>query len=239
MILKKQNKVLAIILCRIGSKRLKNKLFLRINDQFILKIFLERLKKSKQIDKIVFATSTKFKDNRIEKFAIDNGYKCFRGSETNVLQRFHGAINKFGKKCDIVVRANADCPLFMPTILDRDIKKFIKSKNDIYSPFYKNIMPFGFSFVIFKKNIVNKIYKRAKLLRHKEHIENYCFENNDQFKILLSNKNEHYKLKKLAVTLDTKKDFLRIKNIYNIIKDIKINKQPSLTINLFKKKLFF
>ena len=37
MILKKRNKVLSIILCRIGSKRLKNKLFLRINDQFILK----------------------------------------------------------------------------------------------------------------------------------------------------------------------------------------------------------
>ena len=69
--------------------------------------------------------------------------------------------------------------------------------------------------------------------------ELHIFLLNDQFKILLSNKNEHYKLKKLAVTLDTKEDFLRIKNIYSIIKNIKINKQPSLTINLFKKKLFF
>ena len=239
MILKKKNKVLAIILCRIGSKRLKNKLFLKINNKFVLQIFLERLRKSRQLDKIVFATTTKSRDNRIEKFANDNGYKCFRGSEADVLQRFYGAIKKFRKNNNIIVRANADCPIFMPTILDRDIKKFIKSKKDIYSPFYRNIMPFGFSFVIFKKNTVNKIFKKVKLSKHKEHIENYCFENKKQFSILLSHKNENFRSKKLRLTLDTKKDFIRIKKIYDIIKNVEIIKQPSLTIDSFKKKLFF
>jgi len=239
MPLKKKNKVLAVVLCRTGSKRLKNKLFLKINNQFILKIFLERLKKSRQISKIVFATTTKKRDDVIEKFANDNRYICFRGSEKNVLERFHNTVKKFGKNNNIIVRANADCPLFMPTILDRDINKFIKSKSDVYSPFQKNKMPFGYSFVIFKRNTIDKIYKEAKLLKYKEHIENYCFENKNQFKILLSDKNENFKSKKLRLTLDTKKDFIRINKIYNKIKNFKINKQPSLTIELFKKKLFF
>ena len=232
---KKNSKTLAIILCRVGSRRLKNKLFLKLNKQFVLKIFLDRLKKSKQVNKIIFATTIKHKDNIIEKFAKDNGYECFRGSETNVLKRFYEAIKKFGRNYNIVVRANADCPIFMPTILDRDIKRFVKNKFDVYSPFHKNIMPFGFSFVIFKKNTVFKIFKKAKLLKYKEHIENYCFDNDNKFKILLSPVNELYKAPKIRITLDTKNDFLKIKKIFNKIKNVKISNQPSLLINLFKK----
>ena len=51
----KKKKILAVILARIGSSRLKNKLMLKINNKTVLKIFIERLKKSNEITDFVIA----------------------------------------------------------------------------------------------------------------------------------------------------------------------------------------
>ena len=54
-------RTLAVILARSDSKRLKNKLFLKINKNIALDFFFNRLKKVKAIDEIIIATSKKKK----------------------------------------------------------------------------------------------------------------------------------------------------------------------------------
>ena len=139
---------------------------------------------------------------------------------------------------DIIVRANADNPIFMPNIVDIDIKRFIKSNFDVYSPFYNNKLPFGYSFVIFKKSCLVKLDKLAKNRVYREHVENYCFDNSKKFKILLSKikSNSKFYCPSLRVTLDTAKDLKKIRIYHKAIKNIKLEYQAESLIKYYNKK---
>ena len=55
----KITKVFAIVLARLRSKRLKNKMLKKIDGKRIIDFFIKRLKKCKKIDEIILATSNK------------------------------------------------------------------------------------------------------------------------------------------------------------------------------------
>lgn len=228
-------KTLAIIICRTGSKRLKNKIFLKINKKTILELIYEKLSICKNIDKIIIATSSKKNDDIIARFAKNKDIDCIRGSEKNVLSRISKA-QKHYKEYNIIVRANADCPLFVPKILDFDINRLAKSKFDLLSPFYKNDIPFGFSFVVFKSKTILKISKLARKKVHKEHVENYCFDNDKRFKIHPCKYDKKLHAPNIKLTLDTKKDYLKIKKIFKILKLTYKETKPNQIINFYKKE---
>ena len=58
-----KKKIVAIVEARLNSKRLPNKVLMKIQGREILKIILERLKYSKKIDSIVVATTKNKKDS--------------------------------------------------------------------------------------------------------------------------------------------------------------------------------
>ena len=67
-----------------------------------------------------------------------------------------GAIDKY-KDFNIIVRANADCPVFVNEILDYDIKRFKRSNFDLLSPFYKNKIPLAFHLLFLKEKLYLKL----------------------------------------------------------------------------------
>ena len=73
-------KVAAIIEARIQSTRLPGKVLKKINNKEVLKILIERVKQSKKIDKIVVATTTNRKDDKIVSFLKKLKIPCYRGS---------------------------------------------------------------------------------------------------------------------------------------------------------------
>ncbi len=62
-------KIIATIEARLNSKRLPRKHLLKINNKFLIEILINRLKKIKNIDKIVLATTTNKADDELEKIA--------------------------------------------------------------------------------------------------------------------------------------------------------------------------
>ena len=80
--------VVAIIQARVGSTRLPNKIFLKLANASLLTHIVNRLRPSKEIDKIVIATTTSLKDNSVEEWCLNNSLDYFRGSEINVLDRY-------------------------------------------------------------------------------------------------------------------------------------------------------
>ena len=182
--MKYKNQTIAIILARVESKRLKKKLLKKINSKTLFEIFLERLKKSKNINKILLSTSKKKENKILIKIAKNFGINTTR-TEDDVVKRLINVLKK--NKHGIIVRANADCTLMMPTVLDKNISDFKKTDYDLFSPFYKNKMPFGYSFVIFKRKTLFKIHNQAKDKIYREHVENFCFDNSKKFKIKMSN----------------------------------------------------
>ena len=106
--------IVAIIQARISSQRLPGKVFMDICGKPMLQRVIDRVKKSTLVDSIVIATTEDDKD--IVQLAIKNGITAFKGSQTDVLDRFYQAVRIYNRQnkqhfIKTVVRITADCPL--------------------------------------------------------------------------------------------------------------------------------
>ena len=60
---------------------------LKVNNKPIIQFLFSRLKKVKNKDKIILATTKTSKDDALVRLAKKNNISVFRGSENNVMQR--------------------------------------------------------------------------------------------------------------------------------------------------------
>jgi spore coat polysaccharide biosynthesis protein SpsF (cytidylyltransferase family) len=161
-------KTVLITQARTGSTRLPGKVLMEINQTPLLKIHLDRLKKSKNIDKIIVATTDCAEDNIIEKLATEWGYEVFRGSENDVLDRFYQAVKKINPIW--VVRVTSDCPLIDPKLVD-DIISFAQNINiDYCSNTLIENFPDGQDVEVFKFSALEYVWKNAVKSSDREHV---------------------------------------------------------------------
>ena len=78
------------------------------------------IQQATEVDEIVLAIPVGSIDDDLASFVTDMGYKCFRGSELDVLDRYIKAGR--GSFADIGVRITGDCPLIDAQIVDSVIK---------------------------------------------------------------------------------------------------------------------
>ena len=84
-------KIAAIVQARTGSTRLPNKVFAELIDKPLIWHVFNRIKFSNKINEFVLATTTDDSDDLLQKWALENNIKCYRGNETDVLERFYFA----------------------------------------------------------------------------------------------------------------------------------------------------
>ena len=101
--------MIALIQARMGSSRLPGKVLTEIYEgKTVLDLICEKLSNSNVLDYIIL-TSTNERDNVIVDYAIKNQIRYFRGSESDVLERFCSAIDRI--KVPAFIRVCADNPL--------------------------------------------------------------------------------------------------------------------------------
>ena len=122
----KTSRVVAIVQARLGSKRFPNKVLSNINGLTSLEILMTRLKQAKSVDEIVLAIPRSSENDELFAEAMRMNIACFRGSETDVLDRFYLAAKEHSP--DYVVRITADCPMVDPGIIDRVIDLCLSRK---------------------------------------------------------------------------------------------------------------
>ena len=85
------NKVrtVAIAQARMGSTRLPGKVLFQLSGKPVLRWTYDALKKAHGIDEVVIATSTLPADDAIARYCAVNNINCYRGSESDVLERFY------------------------------------------------------------------------------------------------------------------------------------------------------
>src|SRR5438477_2593497 len=120
--------VVAIIQARMSSTRLPGKVLLDIAGQPMLWRVISRVCRTKTIEQIVVATSTAAADDAISAFCAERGIVCFRGSETDVLDRYYQAARSVQAKT--IVRITADCPLLDPEVIDLTVSRFLEGSWD-------------------------------------------------------------------------------------------------------------
>ena len=206
-----KQKIVAIVQARMSSTRLPGKILMNIEGKPVIWHIIERLKNAKNIDEIVLATTFEKADDPVEKFAKKNKISYFRGSETDVLDRFYKAAIKY--KATIVVRITGDCPLTDPEVTDSIIETFMKEDYDYVSNTLEPTYPDGLDVEVFSFKALEKAWKEAKLQSEREHVTPYVWKNKKKFNVFCIKTNSD--LSYLRLTLDNKEDFELISAIYS------------------------
>ena len=211
-------KTVLITQARTGSTRLPGKVLMEVNQTPLLKIHLDRLKKSKNVDKIIVATTDNAEDNIIEKLATEWGYEVFRGSENDVLDRFYKAVKDINPLW--VVRVTSDCPLIDPLLVDEVISFVQDSDMEYGSNTLVELFPDGQDIEIFKFAILEKAWKYANLLSEREHVTPYII-NNSNIRggclFYAINYSCHSDFSKIRMTVDEIRDFEMISILINAL----------------------
>jgi len=206
--LKKKIKIHAFVQARQTSKRLPNKIFLKLNNLSILENIFLRLKNSEILENIFFIIPSNSKNLKLKKFLEKKNYQFFCGPELNVLSRFYKASKKL--KSEIIVRITADCPLVDYRLMDNMLRKFLKNKKvDYLSNTLIRSYPDGLDIEIFSKKALEIANIRANKKYDLEHVTPYIKRN---FKCLnfLNNRD----LSKLRWTLDTTQDYNELSKMF-------------------------
>jgi spore coat polysaccharide biosynthesis protein SpsF len=156
---------------RTGSTRLPGKVLMKVNNKSLLEIHLERIAKSKMVDRIIVATTTNEQDDLLFKNVVEWGYEIYRGSENDVLDRFYQAIKDIIPNW--VVRVTSDCPLIDPVLIDEVINFSINNDLDYCSNTFIEAYPDGQDVEVFKFTALEMAWKNAKLLSEREHVTPY------------------------------------------------------------------
>lgn len=208
--------ILCIVQARMGSERLPAKVIKPIFNKPMILHTLDRLSKSKYINKLILATSELEKEDLLVKIVKEAKYNVFRGSESNVLDRYKETSDLYNG--DIIIRVTGDCPLIDPFIVDNVISHFIMNDYDYVRLDVPDTFIRGFDVEVFSKEALDKVFELAKEDKHKEHVTLYMYENNDKFKIGYVKGEELYN-KNYRLCVDTKEDFELVTNIYEHFKD--------------------
>ena len=205
-------KTVLITQARTGSTRLPGKVLMEINQTALLKIHLDRLKKSKYVDKIIVATTKCDEDNIIEKLVTEWGYEVYRGSENDVLDRFYQAVKGINPLW--VVRVTSDCPLIDPLLVD-DVVACAQNNNiDYCSNTLVENFPDGQDVEVFKFTALEYVWKNAVKNSDREHVtplirELSNYKGNNLFSAInFDNKGDYSQIR---MTVDEKSDFELIK----------------------------
>ena len=146
--------VVAIIQARCDSTRFPNKVFADLCGRPFIWHVVNRLKFAQSLDHIVLATTNRPSDDKLYNWAKESGVDVYRGSESNVLNRYFEAANY--SKADVVVRITADDPFKEPVLIDKAVNTLQKGGYDFVCNNYPPSYPEGVDIEVLSKNTLDR-----------------------------------------------------------------------------------
>lgn len=213
-----------IIQARTGSTRLPNKMLMPFyQGKGILQILLERILSEfpNGFNRLIVATTTSVGDDKIAELCERLGINCFRGSETDVLQRFIGAAEHFG--ADKIIRICAD-NVFLDTKLLRELYDDLDNSDYDYLSYCKSDgtpsikTHYGFWAEGTTLKTLKSIVDATNDQLYHEHVTNYIYTHPDDYSIYLKKIDETIpgieKHDDFRLTIDTAEDFQISNEVY-------------------------
>ena len=206
----KHKKVTCIIQARTRSERLPNKVLKEIENLPMICHIINRVKKAKNIDQIILATS----NTETDKILLDIAKKFkiigFAGDEKDVLDRFYNAAITYA--ANPIVRITGDCPLVDPILLDKMVEFYQANDYDYMSNTIERTFPDGLDIEIFSSEVLKISNKEAKWLSEREHVTPYILKNQNDFRIY--NYKNKQNLSNLRWCVDEEDDLIMIRKIF-------------------------
>jgi glutamate-1-semialdehyde 2,1-aminomutase len=202
-------KTVAIVQARMGSTRLPNKVMKSINGKPMIEILLQRLARAQQVDEIVVATSEDPRNQTLVECVRALGYRCFVGSENDVLDRYYRAGQMAA--ASTVVRITGDCPLVDPALVDEAIGRFKEARVDYLSNVSPATYPDGLDIEVFSFEALERAACETEKQFDREHVTPYLREDGRFRQAGIRNDED---LSALRWTVDEPADFDVVSNVF-------------------------
>ena len=203
-------RVVGIIQARMSSSRLPGKVLADIMGRPMLSYELERLAAVPEIDELMAATTINRADDPIVALCEKLGVKTYRGSESDVLSRYHEAAS--AARADVVVRFTADCPVIDPSFSSSVIKKFLEQYPGLdYLGMDYDAVPRGMDTEVFTFEALETAHKEGFSREDREHVTWYLHTNPDRFRTARFPAGDG--LGAYRLTVDTEEDMTLIRRI--------------------------
>ena len=177
-------KSVAIIQARAGSTRLPGKVLMDLAGKTVLERVVERVSRFTLVDELIVATSNLRADDTIVTECARIGAATFRGSESDVLDRFVGAADATG--ADVCVRLTADCPLLDPGVSDSIISVFLEADGaaDYASNKIPQSFPRGLDTEVFSRDALGRAAREARESYERTHVTAYMYRHPERFSLI-------------------------------------------------------
>jgi glutamate-1-semialdehyde 2,1-aminomutase len=167
-------KTVAIVQARMGSTRLPNKVMKPIGGVPMIELLLARLARAVEVDEIMVATSVDPRNQFLAEHVEALGYRCYRGSENDVLDRYAQAARL--ANADVVVRITGDCPLVDSGLVDEAIRRFNAADANYFSNTGPPTFPDGLDIEVFELAALEKAAQETSKPFDREHVTPYLRE---------------------------------------------------------------
>ena len=171
-------RVVALVQARMGSTRLPGKVLKSIVGKPMIELLLTRLSQSTELDEIVLATSEEKQNDQLQSVVESLGYRCIRGSEKDVLNRFYKSAKCVG--ADVIVRITGDCPLVDAALVDQFIQGYRGANVDYFSNVSPATYPDGLDVEVMSFESIERAKNETDSEFDREHVTPYI-RNSDSF----------------------------------------------------------
>ena len=209
----KHGTMLAVLQARCSSTRLPGKVLLPLCGEPMVARQIERVLRSRRIDRLIVATSTAASDDPLAELCRDRRVDCFRGDLDDVLDRVYRAAEPH--QPTHVVRLTADCPLADPAVIDALIAFCLEGRFDYASNALEPTFPDGLDAEIMTFAALREAWTNARLPSQREHVTPYIYQHADRFRV--GSFKREPDLSALRWTVDERADYELVSAVYDAL----------------------
>lgn len=202
-------KAAAVIQARLNSTRLPSKALLTLCGIPMITHVIERAKAISGVSPVIIATGRGRENDPLAGIADECGAEVFRGSESDVLERYYMAAADID--CDYVIRITGDNPLTDHISAASALKHAYETGADHCTT---SGIPLGTGVEVIKKSALSRAYIEGREPHHREHVTPYIKEHPELFRIVKYISPLENPFDDLRLTVDTSEDFELMTRIY-------------------------
>tara|TARA_Y100001970_G_C14248111_1_gene869732 strand:+ start:2824 stop:3546 length:723 start_codon:yes stop_codon:yes gene_type:complete len=203
--------MLIIIQARMGSTRLPGKILAEICGTPSIIYQIQRIRPLLGTkNKLVVATTKNKEDDELCDLLQSYDIDYYRGSETNVFERFLKCAESYN--ATHIIRINGDCPLICPKVINKVINIISNDTNiDYASTILKDTFPIGMHVEAMNMQTLKRVNKMKLTREEKEHVTPAIYRNNKIFNLYSVERNDN--ANNYRVTVDYEEDLEVIEDI--------------------------
>lgn len=202
-----------IVQARMTSSRLPGKVLAPLAGRPMLEWILERLASVRDDVPVAVATTTGSTDDAIVHLCTARGIPAIRGSEHDVLDRYHHAAAELD--ADPIIRITSDCPLIDPATTRAVLQLWERERPDYASNTLVRSFPRGLDTEVVTRAVLDEAWDAAAEPFEREHVTPYVYRRPERFR-LVNHANDRDEGDR-RWTVDTPEDLEFVRAVYDAL----------------------